>query len=171
MLCLNPKPSSLWQVETVAVVKKQKQNPRGRTAETCRKQLRSKNRGLQNPPEAKRGPDNWGLPWRTSAPGGKREKPAGGNSGLQISRLQPSSTFIPCVPCTMRFRKKRAKNVQLWTLVSPRIFIEKSKLAASKLRLHSFHVFNVVHFVQVLKHRHRRNVTCHHFFDYHDFHH
>ena len=27
--------------------------------------------------------------------------------------------------CTMRFRKKRAKNVQLWTLVSPRIFIEK----------------------------------------------
>ena len=28
--------------------------------------------------------------------------------------------------CTMRFRKKRAKNVQLWTLVSPRIFIEKS---------------------------------------------
>ena len=28
--------------------------------------------------------------------------------------------------CTMRFQKKRAKNVQLWTLVSPRIFIEKS---------------------------------------------
>ena len=27
--------------------------------------------------------------------------------------------------CTMRFRKKRAKNVQLWTLVSPPIFIEK----------------------------------------------
>ena len=27
--------------------------------------------------------------------------------------------------CTMRFRKKRVKNVQLWTLVSPRIFIEK----------------------------------------------
>ena len=26
----------------------------------------------------------------------------------------------------MRFRKKRAKNVQLWTLVSPWIFIEKS---------------------------------------------
>ena len=26
----------------------------------------------------------------------------------------------------MRFRKKRSKNVQLWTLVSPRIFIEKS---------------------------------------------
>ena len=31
-----------------------------------------------------------------------------------------------CNQCTMRFRKKRAKNVQLWTLVSPRIFIEKS---------------------------------------------
>ena len=28
--------------------------------------------------------------------------------------------------CTMRFRKKRTKNVQLWTLVSSRIFIEKS---------------------------------------------
>ena len=28
--------------------------------------------------------------------------------------------------CTMRFRKKRAKNVQLWNLVSPQIFIEKS---------------------------------------------
>ena len=28
--------------------------------------------------------------------------------------------------CTMRFQKKRAQNVQLWTLVSPRIFIEKS---------------------------------------------
>jgi len=36
-------PSSLCQVETVAVVKKQKQNPRGRTAETCREQLRPKN--------------------------------------------------------------------------------------------------------------------------------
>ena len=31
-----------------------------------------------------------------------------------------------CKHCTMRFRKKRAKNVQLWTLVSPWIFIEKS---------------------------------------------
>ena len=28
--------------------------------------------------------------------------------------------------CTFRFRKKRSENVQLWTLVSPRIFIEKS---------------------------------------------
>ena len=28
--------------------------------------------------------------------------------------------------CTLRFRKKRSENVQLWTLVSPRIFIEKS---------------------------------------------
>ena len=33
---------------------------------------------------------------------------------------------IPCTHCTMRFRRKMAKNVQLWTLVSPQIFIEKS---------------------------------------------
>ena len=35
-------------------------------------------------------------------------------------------TILVAGHCTMRFQKKRAKNVQLWTLVSPRIFIEKS---------------------------------------------
>ena len=32
-------------------------------------------------------------------------------------------------------------------------------------------LFLLVHIYASVKHRHRRNVTCHQFFDYHDFHH
>ncbi len=39
--------------------------------------------------------------------------------------MEMSEKSIKCNQCTMGFRKKRAKNVQLSTLVSPRIFIEK----------------------------------------------